>query len=73
MRKFAAILVGAALAGAVATAAGAFTVVGGGDSALDWALDFVKDSPHKAESVILVQGAKGGRILGVLETTTPER
>jgi len=24
------------------------------------------------ESVILVQGAKGGRILGVLETTTPE-
>ena len=29
-------------------------IVGGGDSALDWALDFVKDGPHRAESVILV-------------------
>ncbi len=29
-------------------------IVGGGDSALDWALEFVKDTPHKAESVILI-------------------
>jgi thioredoxin reductase (NADPH) len=29
-------------------------IVGGGDSALDWTLEFVKDCPHKAESVILV-------------------
>ena len=29
-------------------------VVGGGDSALDWALNFVADSPNKAESVILI-------------------
>ena len=34
-------------------------IVGGGDSALDWALDFVKDSPHKAESVILVHRRDG--------------
>ena len=29
-------------------------VVGGGDSALDWALNFVQEGPHKADSVILV-------------------
>jgi thioredoxin reductase (NADPH) len=29
-------------------------IVGGGDSALDWALEFVKDTPHKAASVILI-------------------
>ena len=29
-------------------------IVGGGDSALDWALNFVADGPHKAESVLLV-------------------
>jgi thioredoxin reductase (NADPH) len=29
-------------------------IVGGGDSALDWALEFAKDTPHKAESVILI-------------------
>ena len=29
-------------------------IVGGGDSALDWALNFVADGPHKAESVILL-------------------
>ena len=29
-------------------------IVGGGDSALDWAGEFVKDSPHRAESVILI-------------------
>ena len=29
-------------------------VVGGGDSALDWALNFATAGPHKAESVILV-------------------
>jgi thioredoxin reductase (NADPH) len=34
-------------------------IVGGGDSALDWALDFVKDSPHKAASVILVHRRDG--------------
>lgn len=34
-------------------------VVGGGDSALDWALNFVADGPHKAESVILVHRRDG--------------
>ncbi len=34
-------------------------IVGGGDSALDWALDFVSDSAHKAESVILVHRRDG--------------
>lgn len=34
-------------------------VVGGGDSALDWALDFVKEGPHKAESVILIHRRDG--------------
>ena len=29
-------------------------IVGGDDSALEWALDFVNDSPHKAQSVILI-------------------
>ena len=29
-------------------------IVGGGDSALDWTLNFVQDGPHRAESVILV-------------------
>jgi thioredoxin reductase (NADPH) len=29
-------------------------IVGGGDSALDWALHFAKESPHRAESVILL-------------------
>ncbi len=34
-------------------------IVGGGDSALDWALNFVQDSPNKAESVILVHRRDG--------------
>ena len=34
-------------------------IVGGGDSALDWALNFVKDGPNKAESVILVHRRDG--------------
>ena len=34
-------------------------IVGGGDSAIDWALDFVKDSAHKAESVILIHRRDG--------------
>src|SRR5512134_3631098 len=34
-------------------------VVGGGDSALDWTLNFVQDSPNKAESVILVHRRDG--------------
>ncbi len=29
-------------------------IVGGGDSALDWTLNFVQDGPNRAESVILV-------------------
>ena len=29
-------------------------IVGGGDSALDWTLNFVQEGPHKAESVILL-------------------
>ena len=34
-------------------------IVGGGDSAIDWALDFVKDSPYQAQSVILVHRRDG--------------
>ncbi|MES2978720.1 MAG: NAD(P)/FAD-dependent oxidoreductase [Pseudomonadota bacterium] len=34
-------------------------VVGGGDSALDWALNFVKDGSNKAESVILIHRRDG--------------
>jgi thioredoxin reductase (NADPH) len=34
-------------------------VIGGGDSALDWALNFVADGPHKAESVILIHRRDG--------------
>ncbi|MCY7371538.1 MAG: NAD(P)/FAD-dependent oxidoreductase [Polaromonas sp.] len=34
-------------------------VVGGGDSALDWALNFVNDGPNKAESVILIHRRDG--------------
>ena len=34
-------------------------IVGGGDSALDWALDFVKDGPNKAQSVILMHRRDG--------------
>jgi thioredoxin reductase (NADPH) len=36
-------------------------IVGGGDSALDWALNFVQDGPHRAESVILVHRRDGFR------------
>src|ERR1043166_111455 len=34
-------------------------IVGGGDSALDWTLNFVQDGPHKAESLILVHRRDG--------------
>ena len=34
-------------------------IVGGGDSALDWALNFVKDGPNKAASVILIHRRDG--------------
>ncbi len=34
-------------------------IVGGGDSALDWALNFVQQGPHKAESVILIHRRDG--------------
>jgi thioredoxin reductase (NADPH) len=34
-------------------------IVGGGDSALDWALNFAQDGPHKAESVILIHRRDG--------------
>jgi thioredoxin reductase (NADPH) len=36
-------------------------IVGGGDSALDWALNFVAEGPNKAESVILVHRRDGFR------------
>ena len=36
-------------------------IVGGGDSALDWALNFAHDGPNKAESVILVHRRDGFR------------
>ncbi|WP_341915538.1 NAD(P)/FAD-dependent oxidoreductase [Polaromonas sp. YR568] len=34
-------------------------IVGGGDSALDWALNFAKEGPNKAESVILIHRRDG--------------
>jgi thioredoxin reductase (NADPH) len=34
-------------------------IVGGGDSALDWALNFVQQGPHQASSVILVHRRDG--------------
>ncbi len=34
-------------------------IVGGGDSALDWALEFAKEGPNKAESVILIHRRDG--------------
>ncbi len=34
-------------------------IVGGGDSALDWALNFAADGPNKAESVILIHRRDG--------------
>ncbi len=36
-------------------------IVGGGDSALDWTLNFAQDGPNKAESVILVHRRDGFR------------
>ncbi len=36
-------------------------IVGGGDSALDWSLNFVQEGPHKAESVILLHRRDGFR------------
>jgi len=36
-------------------------IVGGGDSALDWTLNFVQEGPHKAESVILLHRRDGFR------------
>jgi len=36
-------------------------IVGGGDSALDWALNFAQDGPHRAESVILIHRRDGFR------------
>jgi thioredoxin reductase (NADPH) len=36
-------------------------IVGGGDSALDWTLNFVQDGPNKAESVILLHRRDGFR------------
>jgi len=45
----------------VAFAGKNLVIVGGGDSALDWALNFVQEGPHKAESVILVHRRDGFR------------
>ncbi|MCC7098219.1 MAG: NAD(P)/FAD-dependent oxidoreductase [Rubrivivax sp.] len=36
-------------------------IVGGGDSALDWALNFAQEGPHRAESVILLHRRDGFR------------
>ncbi len=36
-------------------------IVGGGDSALDWALNFAQDGSHRAESVILIHRRDGFR------------
>ena len=40
---------------------GDLVIVGGGDSALDWTLNFVQDGPNKAESVILIHRRDGFR------------
>jgi thioredoxin reductase (NADPH) len=34
-------------------------ILGGGDSALDWALNFAQEGPHRAESVILIHRRDG--------------
>ncbi|AMO21588.1 NAD(P)/FAD-dependent oxidoreductase [Ramlibacter solisilvae] len=34
-------------------------IVGGGDSALDWALNFAQDGPHQSESVVLIHRRDG--------------
>jgi thioredoxin reductase (NADPH) len=34
-------------------------IVGGGDSALDWTLNFAQEGPHRAESVILIHRRDG--------------
>lgn len=34
-------------------------IIGGGDSAIDWALNFVADGPHQAASVILIHRRDG--------------
>jgi thioredoxin reductase (NADPH) len=36
-------------------------IVGGGDSALDWTLNFAQEGPHQAESVILIHRRDGFR------------
>ena len=36
-------------------------IVGGGDSALDWSLNFVQEGPNKADSVILIHRRDGFR------------
>jgi thioredoxin reductase (NADPH) len=36
-------------------------IIGGGDSALDWALNFAQEGPNKAESVILIHRRDGFR------------
>lgn len=36
-------------------------IIGGGDSALDWTLNFVQEGPNKAESVILIHRRDGFR------------
>ncbi len=36
-------------------------IVGGGDSALDWALNFAQDGPNRAESVIVIHRRDGFR------------
>ena len=36
-------------------------IVGGGDSAIDWALNFAQEGPHRAESVILIHRRDGFR------------
>ena len=36
-------------------------IVGGGDSALDWALNFAQEGPHRADSVIMIHRRDGFR------------
>jgi len=44
-------------------------IVGGGDSALDWTLNFVQDSPNRAESVILIHRRDGFKAAGEPDPT----
>ena len=47
-------------------------IVGGGDSALDWTMNFVQDGPNKAESVILIHRRDGFKAAPAMVTRMRE-